>query len=246
MKTTDIAISIIIPAFNEAEGLAMTLEHVRLAQQHLSSHIRLTSEIIVVDNASTDQTAEVATYHGAMIVYEAVRGIARTRNTGQRAAHGEMLVFVDADTLVPEETLTRIWSVLQSPTCLGGAIEPLYLPARRFLRLYLAAWKWFGQLLHMSQGATQFFRRQSFEQLGGYDESIFMGEDVACLWRLSKLARQMGGRVEIIRDLAVRPSTRRFDQWPIWRVLLWTNPLVIALCWRWKKAWSGWYESPPR
>ena len=242
----DIALSIIIPAFNEACGLVTTLEHLRAARQHLYSHSNATSEIIVVDNASTDQTMEVAVCHGARVVSEPVRGIARARNTGARAARGEVLVFVDADTLVPEETLTRIWSVLQVPTCLGGAIEPLYLPAKRFLGVYLAAWKWVGQLLHMSQGATQFFRKQSFEQVGGYDEAIAMGEDVACLWRLRKEARRTLGHIEIIRDLVVRPSTRRFDQWPIWRVLLWTNPLVIALFWRTRKVWSGWYEHPPR
>jgi hypothetical protein len=67
----------------------------------------------------------------------------------------------------------------------------------------------------MSQGATQFFRRQSFEQVGGYDEAIAMGEDVVCLWRLRKEARRALSHIEIIRDLVIRPSTKRFDQRPI-------------------------------
>ncbi len=238
--------SIIIPAFNEAELLPITLEYLRAAQCHLREQYGLESEIIVVDNASTDETAEVARQQEVLVVHDPIRSIARARNTGARAARGDVLVFVDADTIVPEETITRIWRALESPTCLGGVVEPLYQPARKAMRLYLAAWRWYGRRVRMSQGPTQFFRRQGFEKIGGYDESLYMGEDVECIWRLRKLARQTGGYVESIRDIAVRASSRRFDKWPTWRVLLWTNPLFIALFWRWKKAWSGWYVQPPR
>ena len=45
-----------------------------------------------------------------------------------------------------------------------------------------------------------------------------------------------------IRSPRVRPSCRRFDKWPVWRVLIWTNPLFIALFRRWKAVWGGWYS----
>lgn len=241
-----VAVSIITPAFNEAELLADTLEYLRAAQCTFKEQYGLESEIIVVDNASIDDTAEVARRQGVIVLHDPIRSIARARNTGARAACGDILFFVDADTFLPEETITRIWRAIQPPSCLGGVVEPLYQPTRRFMRLYLASWRWYGRRVRMSQGPAQFFRRQSFEKIGGYDESIYVGEDVECIWRLRKLARQTGGYVENIRDIAVRASSRRFDQWPAWRVLLWTNPLFIALFWRWKKAWSGWYERPPR
>jgi glycosyltransferase involved in cell wall biosynthesis len=241
-----VVLSIIIPAFNEARGLIPTLEHLRMAQHHFHEQHGFDSEIIVVDNASTDETAEIARQQGTIVTYDPVRSIARARNTGARAAQGGVLVFVDADTIVPEEILTCIWQDLGSPACLGGVVKPEYTPTKQFMRLYLATWRWYGRHLRMSQGPAQFFRRQSFEQIGGYDESLYVGEDVECIWRLRKLARQTGGNVESIRDIAVQASTRRFDQWSTWRVLLWTNPLFIALFWRWKSAWSGWYERPPR
>ncbi|HEX9130656.1 MAG TPA: glycosyltransferase [Ktedonobacteraceae bacterium] len=241
-----VAVSIIIPAYNEAEGLVTTLQYLRMAQYHFKEQYGLASEIIVVDNASTDETAEVARRQEVIVAHDPIRNIARARNTGARTARGDVLVFVDADTIAPEETIARIWRALEPPTCLGGVVEPLYQPTRRSMRLYLAAWRWYGRRMRMSQGPAQFFRQQSFEKIGGYDESLYMGEDVECIWRLRKLARQTGGYVESIRDIAVRASSRRFDQWPTWRVLLWTNPLFIALLWRSKKAWSGWYERPPR
>ena len=241
-----VVLSIIIPAFNEARGITPTLEHLRAAQHHFHEQYGFDSEIILVDNASTDETAEIARQQGTMVTYDPIRSIAGARNTGARTAHGEVLVFVDADTIVPEEILTRIWQALESPACLGGVVEPQYLPAKQFMHLYLAAWRWYGRHMRMSQGPAQFFRRQSFEQISGYDESLYVGEDVECIWRLRRLARQTKGYVESIQDIAVQSSARRFDQWPIWRVLLWTNPLFIALFWRRKNAWSGWYERPPR
>ena len=246
LRAKEVVVSIIVPAFNEAKGLGVTLAHLRAAERRFHEHYGLASEIIVVDNASSDETAEIARRQGTTVVYDPVRNIARARNSGACAAQGWVFVFVDADTLVPEELLIRIWRAMASPACMGGVVEPIYSPARKGMRLYAAIWRWYGRHVRLSQGPVQFFRRQSFEQLKGYDESLCVGEDVVCLWRLRKLARQTGSCVESIRDIAVQASARRFDQWPTWRVLLWTNPLLVALFWRQKEVWSGWYEHPPR
>lgn len=75
----------------------------------------------------------------------------------------------------------------------------------------------------MAQGATQFCRKDVFFDLGGYDESLYMGDDVDFYWRLKRFAKRRNGRGRVIEDERVVPSTRRFDQDPIWRNLLWTN-----------------------
>jgi hypothetical protein len=98
----------------------------------------------------------------------------------------------------------------------------------------------------MAQGAAQFCPRDAFTLLGGYDESLFMGEDVDFYSRLRKHAQRMKGHVCLIGDLRVVTSTRRFDQWPLWRTLLWTNPLVIAALRRLRSFWQGWYDKPIR
>ena len=98
----------------------------------------------------------------------------------------------------------------------------------------------------MAQGATQFSRRRTFDELGGYDESLWMGEDVDFIWTLRRLARRTDARVRLLSEPRVRPSCRRFDEWPLWRILVWTNPLVIASLRRWKGAWRGWYVHPVR
>jgi len=132
------------------------------------------------------------------------------------------------------------------PGCLGGAVDTAYRPRKRAVRVYLGLWRIMGRVAGLAQGATQFCRRDVFLSLRGYDESLFMGEDVDFYSRLRTHARRSDSRLCLIRDLRVVHSTRRFDTWPLWRILLWTNPLVIAACWRVRSVWRGWYDSPVR
>ena len=98
----------------------------------------------------------------------------------------------------------------------------------------------------VAQGAAQFCRQETFGALGGYDERLFTGEDVDFYWRLKRLARKGSGHVVFVRDVRVVPSPRRFDRWPVWQTLFWTNPLIAALLRHRKAAWRGWHEVAPR
>ncbi len=239
-------ISVVIPAFNEEKYLGETLAGAGHAAALLREGGAASAEVIVVDNDSSDSTAAVARSFGAAVVREGRHNVAKVRNTGAGLARGEALVFVDADTTVPEGLLRRVYEVLAEPGCLGGALDTDYRPAKLSSKIYLGAWRVVGRLAGMAQGATQFCRRDAFEALGGYDETLFMGEDVDFYWRLKKLARRRRGRVRLIEDVRVAPSPRRFDQWGLWRTLVWTNPLFILLFRRRESAWRGWYEGVPR
>src|SRR4029434_8463125 len=150
---------------------------------------------------------------------------------------------VDADTIVPELLLVRISHALSDVNVAGGACDTLYRPKRIILRLYLECWRVFGRFFRMAQGPTQFVRRDAFAALGGYNERLFMGEDVDFYWRLKKFAKQRRKNVDLIHDLRVVPSCRRFDRWPLWRTLIWTNPLLIAVFQRQSSMWKGWYSN---
>ena len=235
-------LSVVIPAFDEERYLPDTLEHLKSAADCCEWPV----EIIVVDNQSTDGTASVARAHGASVIAESVHNIARVRNAGARCAKGEVLVFLDADTAVPRNFLSRVAQVMAEPKCWGGAADVLHTPASPLLRLYLAAWRMIGKVLRMAQGAAQFCRRSEFDRLGGFDESLFMGEDVDFYWRLRKAAAANGGRVQLLEDVRVAPSPRRFNRWPLWRTLVYTNPVFIAIFRKWARAWRGWYKQAPR
>ena len=239
-------LSIIIPAFNETDYLPSTLDSIQRASAHLQDRADIHVEMIVVDNNSTDGTAEVAEAMGATLVGEPVQGIGRARNRGAGVAKGDILMFVDADVAVPPTLFEAIYTAMSDPACVGGGVEVEYRPRRLVIRLYLRGWRYLARLTGMVQGATQFCRRSAFESVGGYDENVWMGKDVDFFWSLKKLAKETGQRVHVVRSPKVLPSTRRFDRLPVWKVLLFTNPLFITLFRRWKSVWADWYQRPVR
>jgi len=241
-----LSVSIVIPALNEELYLGSTIKAARAAFLALPPDQGASVEVLVVDNGSDDDTAEVARRNGAQVVFEPVRSVARARNAGARAASGALLVFLDADTFVPSSFGPRLMEWAVDGTCLGGAFDTEQRPRRPVLRAYLALWRWVGLVFGMAQGAAQFCGRDAFEALGGYDERLFMGEDVDFYWRMRRLARRCGKRTVLVREVRVVPSARRFDHWPLWKTLLWTNPMVVVGLGRWKAAWRGWHEAPPR
>jgi glycosyltransferase involved in cell wall biosynthesis len=234
-------LSVIVPAFNEERWLPAVLESIRRSAEEVGP-----VEIVVVDNASTDGTAAVATDAGARVVREAVKNLAAVRNAGARSTEAPVLMWVDADTPLPDDALESVVRAMSDPSCLGGAFDAVHRARRPLVRAYLRIWRAIGRITRMAQGAAQFVRRDAFEAVGGYDERLFMGEDVDFWWRLRRHARRTGGRVQFIDDPPVLPSPRRFDQWPLWRTVVFTNPLLIPWLQRSSRAWAGWYVDPPR
>src|SRR3954470_10156424 len=91
-------VSVIIPAYNEEQCLPETLERIGKAL----SIVACPSEIIVVDNDSQDRTKQVAEDFGIKAFLEREHSISKVRNTGAENSTGDVLIFIDADTLVPE------------------------------------------------------------------------------------------------------------------------------------------------
>lgn len=212
----------------------------------LRARSELDTDVIVVDNNSNDGTAAVARCKGATVVHEPAQGVARARNTGARHVEGGILAFVDADVIGPLKLFDEIHEAMDDPDCVGGAVDVDYRPRRLSMRLYLRGLRILARVTGMAQGATQFCRRSVFEQIGGYDEGAWIGEDVDFYWSLKKLAKRTKRTARFIRNTRVRPSSRRFDKWPIWKILIWTNPLFIAMFGRRKRVWSGWYSRAVR
>ena len=235
-------LAIIIPAYNEEKYLGKTLEAVETALATIDQ-----SEIIVVDNESTDDTYDIAASHGACIVSEHEHNISRVRNTGGRAASGNVLIFIDADTLVRPGLFEKIIDVMSDDRCPGGSVAVQYGVAdRKWISYYLMGWQFWGRVLKMRQGAAQFCSNDAFQELGGYDERIFMGEDIEFQWRLAKLARKGGGQTAFIEEPRVLTSARRYDRMGLWKTLFLTHPITILLTWRVRSVWKDWYENAIR
>ena len=236
-------LSVVIPAYNEERYLPETLALITNALSVSGCQ----SEIVVVDNDSHDQTRTIAESNGASVVREAEHNISRVRNTGAKHATGDVLIFIDADTHVPEALFQRIANTMQDEKCFGGAVSVKWGRLERtWMKLYLLGGQFWTTVFNMKQGAAQFCRKSVFEKLGGYDSTIFMGEDVEFYWRLSKFAKGKGGRLDFIEDLHVTTSTRRFDKMSLGKTFLLTNPMFIPFAWRQKGWWKDWYEDAVR
>ncbi|MDQ3803514.1 MAG: glycosyltransferase [Acidobacteriota bacterium] len=236
-------VSVIIPAYNEEQCLPETLERIGQAL----SIAACPSEIIVVDNDSQDGTKQVAEAFGAKVLLETERNISRVRNAGAENSAGEVLIFIDADTLVPEPLLQKITAVMEDEKCFGGAVAVEYEDFERtWMKFYLSGWKFWGAVFNMKQGAAQFCRKFVFEELGGYDQAIFMGEDVEFYWRLAKFAKRNRGYLYFVEHPKVITSARRFDKMSLWKTFLLTHPIFIRLTWRKKSFWKDWYEKAVR
>jgi glycosyltransferase involved in cell wall biosynthesis len=234
-------LSVVVPAFNEENYLPETLRAIKVAASDLPF------ELIVVDNQSTDTTAEIARRFDAKVVPESEHNIAKVRNTGAKNASGDVLIFIDADTVVPPTLFQKITEAMKDETCFGGAVSVEYGEfARKWMKYYLYGWKFWEKFFNMKQGAAQFCRKAVFEKLGGYDKGIFVGEDIEFYWRLTKFAKQSGGHVFFIKQPKVKTSPRRLDKIPFLKTFVLMNPIYMYLNWRKEKMWRAWYEKTIR
>jgi glycosyltransferase involved in cell wall biosynthesis len=199
--------SIIIPAFNEAAYLIATLVSVKNAQGFFA---RRTGEVIVVDNNSTDQTAEIARNHGCTVVFEPINQISRTRNRGARAAKGKYLIFLDADTILSEQLLKKTLELLDSGKIVGGGTLLEYRHAEKLrIRWLVQFWNFISRFRKLAAGLYLFCLAQAWEDIGGFDESVYVAEELIFSKKLKKWAKKHKMKFRIL-DIPIRTSFRKF------------------------------------
>jgi glycosyltransferase involved in cell wall biosynthesis len=184
-------ISFIIPAHDEEALIGQTLSALHESAQALGELY----EIVVANDASTDRTEAIALEHGARVISVNRRQIAATRNAGARAATGRFLIFVDADTVVTTQVLRAALRALRGGAVGGGCAVRLdgRLPVYAAILMRLLP-----PLLHafgLAAGCFFFCTRQAYLTAGGFDETLYAGEEVAFGQRLKRQ-----GRLIILRE----------------------------------------------
>jgi glycosyltransferase involved in cell wall biosynthesis len=197
-------ISFIVPAYNEEHELSDTLAAIHAA----ASGAARPYEIIVVDDASTDATPKIASDAGAKVVQIHRRQIAASRNAGGRAAQGEYLFFIDADTRINRAHVSGGIAALEGGYAGGSARVAMdgFVPiwGRMLLRGFSSVY--FG--LNLGAGAFLFTTRRNFDVVGGFDEQYFAGEEVYFSLELKKL-----GGFKVLREPVVT-SGRKLRMYP--------------------------------
>lgn len=188
-------ISVIIPALNEAGNLARAIASARSPS---------TAEIIVVDGGSQDATLEIGAKCGAKtLVCE--KGRARQMNAGAAAAVGEVLLFLHADTCLPNGFDNYIPRLLSSPGSAAGAFQFTLDGPERALRLVERMVNWRSDLLQMPYGDQAIFMTADmYHEVGGFPDIPIM-EDFELMLRLRRR-----GRIRIA-PIPVLASARRWQ-----------------------------------
>lgn len=236
--------TIIIPAYNEEAYLAETLRATRAAMEAQ----KLEGKLIVVDNNSKDRTAEVAREHGAdEVVFEPHNQIARARNAGGEAAkESPFLIFIDADTKVEAETLSAALTNLQSGKIAGGGARVLMDQEVSFMvGLITMVWNICSRLFNYAAGSFFYVRQDAYSANGGFDESVYAGEEIWLAKRIKKWARRNRMKFVVIQNPPVVTSGRK-SEWFSTGQFIGQLFLIFFLPWtmRSRKFCQLWYQRP--
>lgn len=175
-------ISLIIPAHNEAEMIAGTVDAARAALDATGE----ACEIIVVNDDSSDDTAAIAAGCGARVIDVKLRHIAAVRNAGAAAARGDRFVFLDADTRLPSETMAAAVRALADGP-IGGGCGVAFNEGSPWTGIAMAqVWNALSRVWRWAAGSFVFVRRDDFEAIGGFDERYFAAEEIVLSMALKR------------------------------------------------------------
>jgi len=234
-----ISYSVIIPAYNEQQWLGPSLAALKRAM----AAVDLPGEVIVVDNNSTDRTAEVARQHGAQTVFEPVNQISRARNAGARHSRGKYLVFLDADTTLSPELLDKALANLTSGACCGGgALVDLDGLLPWYGRWIPLLWNRLSVRCKWAAGCFIYCLREGFAAVGGFSEQVFASEEIGFSRKLRTWGKPRGLAFEIITKPAIVTSSRKMQDHPIRNLLAFCFVLVFPFAVRSRRLSRLWYH----
>ncbi len=199
-------VSLVVPAHNEEKYISVCLESIAKNGEELH-------EIIVVNNASTDRTQEIAaSFSKVRVVTEPKKGANRARQKGVEESSGNIIAFIDADTKMPENWVKEIITNFQKDeelVCLSGPYIYYDVSALTKVSVWIY-WNVFARAAYlftgyMAVGGNLVVRREALEKIGGFDTNInFYGDDTDTAKRLHKV-----GKVKFNQKLIMRTSARR-------------------------------------
>jgi glycosyltransferase involved in cell wall biosynthesis len=187
-------ISFIVPAHNEEQLLGRTLVAIQTAAQASGESY----EVIVADDASTDATAMIACAHEAVVVSVSHRQIAATRNAGARVARGDLLFFVDADTVVTRAAVRAAVREVRDGAVGGRCVFRFDCEIPPYARLLLALGSAMGRRLRLVGGCCLFCTREAFVAVGGFCERYFAAEEIAFLRAMKRYGRVVVPRPTVV------------------------------------------------
>lgn len=211
---TDPEISVIIPVYNEENRIQSTLRSLK------SDDVK---ELIVVDGGSTDQTIEIAKKEGAKVVQSDQKKRSVQLNLGAKVATSNILYFIHADTIPPDDFSQSITHHIQSGAGYG-CFTLQFDDSHPILRFYAAFTKFRTPFVRFGDQSL-FVKKALFESVSGFDEELTVMEDQEIYRRLRRV-----GRFELIKNKSVITSARKYLRYGVIKLQL----IFLAI-------WLGYY-----
>ncbi|MFK7997609.1 MAG: glycosyltransferase family 2 protein [Granulosicoccus sp.] len=239
--------SLIIPAWNEAEFLPMTLQSINATIKQLEAQSVHRGELIVVDNNSTDNTADIARANGATVVFEEINQIARARNRGAKSAQGDALVFLDADSQCSVQLLNYVLDLLEEGGTVGGGAliapdKPIAGAALRALKL----WNRIAIKGKFAAGCFVYCRKTAFDDVGGFDTRVYAAEEIYLSRALKKWGRRRSQQFHIATLEPVVTSVRKLEWYTSAQIVRQALMVLIPGAVYSKRLCKTWYDNGSR
>ncbi|WP_127531340.1 glycosyltransferase [Paenibacillus kobensis] len=220
-------LSIIIPAHNEELYIGRCLDSIRKAAESFDGRI----EVIVVLNRCTDQTKRIAESYNCVTLTEDSKNLSRIRNEGVRAARGEIIVTIDADSWMADNMLAEVGRLLKTGQYIGGGVGKIQFERVSFGIIMSALVILLPLMLKYGNIAVGMFwcRKRDFEAIGGFNEEMLMTEDAEFAKRLKQWGKKQRLQFGIIKQATLFTSTRKFDKMGDWAIF--KHPSIIKGYW---------------
>ncbi len=203
-------VTVVVPAFNEERLIACCLKAIQSALEAFEERGWRT-DLIVCDNGSTDHTRELAEAHGARVVHEPVNQISRARNRGAGAAREGWLIFVDADSYPSKGLFSEIERSLASGKVIGGGCVIEFDEQRWWSRPLMRLWNCISRWKQWAAGSLMFCEVTVFNELHGFSDKHFAGEEVDFFQRLHQRARERGKQIVILDRYPLLTAGRKLS-----------------------------------
>jgi rSAM/selenodomain-associated transferase 2 len=228
-------LTIVIPTFNEASRIEKTL-----AISQAAANAEINAEIIVVDGGSHDRTVQIAQAAGVKVL-QSRPGRAYQMNEGASAAIGDILLFLHADTQLPQGFDAMICAALSQPTTIAGAFSLKIDASLWSLRLVEWGVNLRSRLLQMPYGDQAIFlRAETFRAIGGFPDLPIM-EDFELIRQLKQQ-----GQIAIL-PASVVTSGRRWQKLGVLQTTLINQSIILAYLWGISPTQiAHWYRTKPK
>ena len=204
--------------------------------------VDLTGEVIVVDNNSTDLTAQVASDLNVTVVFEPINQISKARNKGAEVAKGRFLIFLDSDTLVNPSLLKKSLELLDQEKVIGGGS---LLTCEGVVNKGIRLWNWVSVTLNLAAGSFIFVTKEAFDQSRGFSTLLYAGEEINFSKKIKRIGRKQGLKFVIIKDYPIETSMRKLDWYSNWQIArMWMIILVFPFVLYSSKLLPFWYQRP--